>query len=131
MGSDDTGKQRRSYAAPPSVVLAGIFSMGLGMGVVLTLVAASSVPDRDPVLETKPQLLRKGGALSAPSIMRPDFWIETVSDVPGPRIFVVSTRRSTPSLTFKPCMTHGFFSGIVAVNAVREASAHCVKCVQA
>lgn len=90
MGSDDP-KNRRSYAAPPGVVLGGIFIMGLGMGVVLTLLAASAVPDRDPVLEMKPQLLRKGGVASVPpSIMRPDFWIETISDLPGPRIYVVS-----------------------------------------
>lgn len=96
MGSDDP-KNRRSYAAPPGVVLGGIFVLGLGMGVVLTLLAASAVPDRDPVLETKPQLLRRGSAASsAPSIMRPDFWIETISDLPGPRIFVVS---SPPSLS--------------------------------
>jgi hypothetical protein len=90
MGSDDP-KHRRSYAAPPGVVLGGIFVMGLGMGVFLTLLAASTVPDRDPVLEVKPQLLRKGSVASvAPSIMRPDFWIETISDLPGPRIYVVS-----------------------------------------
>jgi len=90
MGSDDP-KKRRSYAAPPGVVLGGIFVMGLGMGVFLTLLAASSVPDRDPLLETKPQLLSRGSALasSAPSIMRPDFWIETVSDLPDPRIFIL------------------------------------------
>jgi len=44
MGSDDP-KMRRSYAAPPGVVLGGIFVMGMGMGVFLTLLAASSVPD--------------------------------------------------------------------------------------
>jgi len=90
MGSDDP-KMRRSYAAPPGVVLGGIFVMGMGMGVFLTLLAASSVPDHDPVLESKPQLLSRGKTLaaSAPSIMRSDFWIETVSDVPGPRIFIL------------------------------------------
>jgi hypothetical protein len=45
MGSDDP-KHRRSYAAPPSVVLGGIFVMGIGMGVFLTLLAASAVPDK-------------------------------------------------------------------------------------
>jgi hypothetical protein len=50
----------------------------------------------DPVLETKPQLLLKSRAGSAsPSRrggleLRPDFWIETISDLPGPRIYVVS-----------------------------------------
>ena len=48
MGSDDP-KKRRSYAAPPSVVLGGIFVMGLGMGVFLTLLAASAIPDRGAV----------------------------------------------------------------------------------
>jgi hypothetical protein len=45
MGSDDP-KKRRSYAAPPSVLLGGIFVLGLGMGVFLTLLAAAAVPER-------------------------------------------------------------------------------------
>jgi len=45
MGSDDP-KHRRSYAAPPSVVLGGIFVMGITMGIFLTLLAASAVPDK-------------------------------------------------------------------------------------
>ena len=210
MGSDDP-KHRRSYAAPPSVVLGGIFVMGITMGIFLTLLAASAVPDKgartqasrasrgpctsrfhflsislslsrclavtlshditpctaayhaicasgratlrgilhtlrgtlytctllavahvafcetraaargaapprigshdvcmcacfclcawwaaDPALETKPQLLLKSRAGSAsPSRrggleLRSDFWIETISDLPGPRIYVVS-----------------------------------------
>ena len=50
----------------------------------------------DPALETKPQLLLKSRAGSAsPSRrggleLRSDFWIETISDLPGPRIYVVS-----------------------------------------
>ena len=42
MGSDDP-KNRRSYAAPPGVVLGGIFVLGLGMGVVLTLLGGLAV----------------------------------------------------------------------------------------
>jgi hypothetical protein len=92
MGSDDP-KHRRSYAAPPSVLLGSIFAIGVLLGVVLTLLAASIVPDNDAHLEARPQFLRKETVRqvsAAPALLRPDFWIETISDLPGPRIFVVS-----------------------------------------
>ena len=62
-------------------------------GGMLRVTSAWRVPD--PILESKPQLLHKRHA--APALashrggqeLRSDFWIETISDLPGPRIYVV------------------------------------------
>ena len=87
---------RLSGQAPPGVVMGGIFVFGLCAGVFLTLLAASSVPDRDTHEDNRPQDMRKrsqnllqASVSVAPALLRPDFWIETVSDVPGPRIYVL------------------------------------------
>ena len=76
--------------------MGGIFVFGLCAGVFLTLLAASSVPDRDTHEDNRPQDMRKrsqnllqASVSVAPALLRPDFWIETVSDVPGPRIYVL------------------------------------------
>ncbi|EKX52107.1 hypothetical protein GUITHDRAFT_150687 [Guillardia theta CCMP2712] len=93
MGTDDT-KRRRSYAAPPAAVLCGIFVLGIGSGVILTFIAAQVVSRRSEILEVKPQKLRSGmlnapGTSLSPADKKNEFWIETISDLPGPRIYVL------------------------------------------
>eukprot|EP00960_Hanusia_phi_P026577 746332-Hanusia_phi.AAC.8 len=111
MGTDDT-KRRRSYAAPPAALLCGIFVLGIGSGVMLTFIAAQIVSRRSggclllccpcsppyplviEILEVKPQRLRSGllnapGTSLTPAEKQKEFWIETISDLPGPRIYIL------------------------------------------